>query len=170
MRTEDAAGNPPKRGVLNIMKGSGHETSTTPVSSTAKKEKRVKPDTAGLTERRVVTPRSDLIVVRVEEASSKRNILNHEKASTLIAKIATATRKPGAERAAIFRSRIGKKVYAYSVCPTDLSKIVREDVEGNRMVGHLVNGRFRALHSVQKDLDGTLAASASRSDTTPHVS
>jgi hypothetical protein len=129
------------------MKGSGKELSATPVSSTAKKAKLEKSGNADLIERRVATPRSDLFVVKVGKTPSKRNILNQEKASTLIAKIAMATRKPGVGRAAIFRSRIGKKVYAYSVCPTDLSKIVREDAKGNRMLGQLVNGRFRALHS-----------------------
>jgi hypothetical protein len=68
-----------------------------------------------------------------------------ERASTLVASLVKATRKPGTSREAIFNSSVGKKVFAYSVYPGDTTKIVREDASGKRSVGRLVNGRFRTL-------------------------
>ncbi|MCU1295911.1 MAG: hypothetical protein JWO91_189 [Acidobacteriaceae bacterium] len=96
-------------------------------------------------ERRVATPRADLIVVKVGDRYFKHPVRAQEKASTFVAKIAKATRKPGTSRKSIFRSSVGKTVYAYSVYPRDTTKIVRENAKGERTVGRLVNGRFRAL-------------------------
>ena len=63
--------------------------------------------------------------------------------------ISKAIRKKGIQREAIFVGRASspKKVYAYSVLPSDTSKIVREAADGSIRVGHLRNGQFRALKS-----------------------
>jgi hypothetical protein len=100
---------------------------------------------SGRGERIVATPRSDLFVIRVGKPNTERVVPAAEKASTLVSKIVKATRKPGTNRTAIFRSSKGKTVYAYSVAPSDVTKIVREDAAGRKIVGRLVNGRFRAL-------------------------
>jgi len=95
--------------------------------------------------RYIATPRSDLIVVKVGESRSRRAILDNEKASFLVSKIVKATSKPGTNRGTIFNSSLGKRVYAYSVCPKDTNKIIREDSSGKVTVGRFVNGSFRAL-------------------------
>ncbi len=68
-----------------------------------------------------------------------------ESSESLLTGIARATRKPGIKRADVFRRGSGRKIYAYSVMPSDTSKIVREDAAGAKTVGKLVNGRFVAL-------------------------
>jgi ABC-type phosphonate transport system ATPase subunit len=62
-----------------------------------------------------------------------------------VASLAKATRKPGTSRDRIFNSSIGKRVFAYSVDPGDITKIVREDASGKKTLGRLVNGRFRTF-------------------------
>jgi hypothetical protein len=96
-------------------------------------------------ERRVATPRADLIVVKIGEPYFKRDVLTREKPSSLVAKIAKAIRKPGTSRQVIFRSSVGKKVYVYSVDPRDTTKIIRENANGQKKIGRLVNGRFRPV-------------------------
>lgn len=100
-----------------------------------------------LHEQRMTTPRSDLLVVRLGNPGTKRSVAQGETASSLVGKIAKAIRKPGISRDVVFRSTIGKRVYAYSVSPSDLTKIVREDSAGVKTIGRLVNGRFRTLRT-----------------------
>lgn len=96
-------------------------------------------------EYRVATPRADLIVVRRGKLRSGAAPRESEKSSALIDGIAKATRKPGISRDIVFTSRRGKRVYAYSVFPGDLSKIVREDASGKKTIGRLVHGEFKPL-------------------------
>ncbi len=98
-------------------------------------------------EQRVPTPRRDLIVVRVGPARSRAKLSDKETSGSLIRGIAKATRKPGIQRTVIFRSRTGKQVYAYSVYPQDVTKIVREDKNGKKSLGRFVNGQFKALRT-----------------------
>jgi hypothetical protein len=120
-----------------------------PTNSPSSKAKRVNfecPNKSSVTERRyIATPRSDLIVVKVGENRSKRVVRDKEKASFLVSKIVKATSKPGTNRKTIFNSRLGKRVYAYSVCPKDTNKIIREDSSGKVTVGRFANGSFRVL-------------------------
>lgn len=96
-------------------------------------------------EYRVATPRADLIVVRRGKSKSGAGLREAETSSALIDGIAKATRKPGISRDIVFKSRRGKRVYAYSVYPGDVTKIVREDANGKKTVGRLVHGEFKAL-------------------------
>ena len=101
------------------------------------------------TEYRVATPRADLVVVRRGKSKSKSGtpLRDTEKSGALIDGIARVTRKPGISRDIVFKSRRGKRVYAYSVYPADTTKIVREDAEGRKTLGRLVHGEFKALRS-----------------------
>jgi hypothetical protein len=96
-------------------------------------------------ERRIVTPRADLIVVRLGKSKTEAVLRESEKSSVLIDGIAKATRKPGIRREVVFKSRRSKPVYAYSVYPSDVTKIVREDAQGHKTIGRVISGKFRAL-------------------------
>ena len=83
-------------------------------------------------------------------AKSKRLKLSrreNEETSSLVDGILKATRKPGIHRDVVFRAPSGKRVYAYSVYPPDTSKIVREDANGRKTLGRLVQGKFKTLRS-----------------------
>jgi hypothetical protein len=120
-------------------------TSSRSSSSTAKRDRTPRLETIGPKERRISTPRSDLLVVKIGRPKSKEAVSVREKASALVAGLVKATRKPGTSRERIFNSSVGKRVFAYSVYAGDTTKIVREDASGKRSVGRLVNGRFRSL-------------------------
>ena len=120
-------------------------TSSRSSSSTAKRDRTARMETIGPKEGRISTPRPDLLVVKIGRPKSKEAVSVREKASTLVAGLVRATRKPGTSRERIFNSSAGKRVFAYSVYAGDTTKIVREDASGNRSVGRLVNGRFRSL-------------------------
>jgi len=113
--------------------------------SSAKKGRTLSLKKAGPKERRVSTPRPDLVVVKIGRPKSVETVSEREKASNLVASLVRATRKPGTSRDTIFHSSVGKRVFAYSVYPGDPTKIVREDASGMTSVGRLVNGRFRVL-------------------------
>jgi len=70
-----------------------------------------------------------------------------ERASNLVPKIARAFREPGAEREALFRKLRPTRmtVYAYSIDPTDVTRIVREAEDGSKTVGRIVGKRFVPL-------------------------
>lgn len=70
-----------------------------------------------------------------------------ESSGPLVSRIVQASRKPGIKREVIFKKGASKRIYAYSVLPSDPSKMVREDAKGKRAVGRLANGRFRVLKS-----------------------
>lgn len=114
------------------------------VKSESVKGKRRLPES---TEHRVATPRADLIVVRLGKSKSGAVLRETEKSSALIEGIAKATREPGIRREVVFKSRRGRPIYAYSVYPTDVTKIVREDAQGQKTLGRFVGGEFRALRS-----------------------
>lgn len=98
-------------------------------------------------EQRVPTPRRDLIVVRVGPARARVKLSDKEMSGSLIRGISQATRKPGIQRTTIFRSRTGKQVYAYSIHPHDITKIIREDQKGTKTIGRFVNGQFKTLRA-----------------------
>ena len=94
-------------------------------------------------ERRLETPRSDLVVIKVGRRLDKLQVLPNERAPVLVAKVAKAMSKPGLTRAQIFQGA-SRKVYAYSVYTKDPSKVVREDSTGRKTVGRFIGGRFRS--------------------------
>ncbi len=98
-------------------------------------------------EHRVATPRADLVVVRFGKSRAGGALRETEKSGALIDGIAKATRKPGISRDIVFKARKGKRVYAYSVFPSDVTKIVREDAKGRKTIGRLVQGEFKALRA-----------------------
>jgi hypothetical protein len=102
--------------------------------------------TRGKKEARVIsTPRPDLYLLRLGDRKTQKDALKPaERASTMLPKLGKAINKPGINRDKIFRGASGQVVYAYSVHPQDPALFVREDAQGNRTVGRLVNGRFRA--------------------------
>lgn len=70
--------------------------------------------------------------------------------ASLLPKLVKVITRPGIDRAKLFESATGRTVYAYSVYAEDTSKLVREDVHGNKSVGRLVNGRFRVHRVLSK--------------------
>ena len=70
-----------------------------------------------------------------------------DQASNLVPRIARALKSPGIDRSVIFTKIRPTKltVYAYSVDPNDVTRIVRESEDGSKTVGHLVGNRFRPL-------------------------
>jgi hypothetical protein len=77
----------------------------------------------------------------------KDRLVRPEDKKTLVLGIVAATRKAGVDRSVVFGSGTSKKVYAYSVLPSDPSKIVREAEDGSRIIGRVRNGQIRALRA-----------------------
>ena len=96
-------------------------------------------------EHRVATPRGDLFVLRLGKLKAIAGSRQPEKSDVLIDNMMKAALKPGFRRDTVFRPK--RRVYAYSVCPEDVSKIVREDANGKKTLGRLVQGRFRPSRS-----------------------
>jgi hypothetical protein len=96
-------------------------------------------------EYRVATPRGDLFVLRLGKSKAIAGSRGPEKSDVLIDNMMKAALKPGFRRDTVFRPE--KRVYAYSVYPEDISKIVREDANGKKTLGRLVQGRFRPSRS-----------------------
>jgi hypothetical protein len=88
-----------------------------------------------------------LVVVKIGRPKAEPVVADTEKASTLVANLLEATRKPGTSREGIFNSSVGKRVFAYSIDPKDTTKIIREDATGKTSVGRFRNGRFQALRA-----------------------
>ncbi len=64
--------------------------------------------------------------------------------TVLLKKAAQALNKPGIDKSVVFRGPKADKIYAYSLDPQDPTKVVREAANGDRAVGRLVGGSFRA--------------------------
>lgn len=122
-------------------------SSTAPLNG--RKGSTVKANAGSIVERRVATPRPDLVVVKIGDRHQKPAVSLKEKAPGVIARVVRVLNRPGTDRKRIFRSTSGKTVYAYSIDSKDTSKVVREDVSGQRTVGRLVSGKFRALTSAK---------------------
>lgn len=67
-----------------------------------------------------------------------------DSAEVMVPKLGKALRKPGISKQAVFRGRTPERIFAYSVLPRDVTKIVREAADGTRTVGRVVGGKFRA--------------------------
>jgi hypothetical protein len=98
-------------------------------------------------ERRLATPNGELLVIKIESHAEKRRSHTAGNASGVLAKLAKAMARPGVNKSRVFRSAVGKPVYAYFVYSEDPTKIVREDSSGHQAIGRFSGGRFRATTS-----------------------
>ena len=89
-------------------------------------------------EYRLATPRADSFFVRLGKSKSSATPREAEKSGALIDGLIKATRKPGFRREVVFRPNKDKGVYAYSIYPGDVTKIVREDANGKKTLGRLI--------------------------------
>lgn len=85
--------------------------------------------------------------VQVTDRRSGAQLRESETSTALIDGISMVMWTPGIKRDSVFGTGKQRKVFAYSVLPTDLTKIVREDSRGKRMIGHLVDGQFKAIRA-----------------------
>jgi hypothetical protein len=92
-------------------------------------------------------PSLDKEVVLVRVGSAKRpprSVIRSEEAEVMVRKLGKALSKPGIGKQVVFRAHAPGKAFAYSVCPEDMTKVVREAVDGTRTVGRVVGCKFRA--------------------------
>jgi hypothetical protein len=88
---------------------------------------------------------ADFVLVRINSRLGSGTVRAADKAEVLVNKAAVALRKPGIDKASVFRGATPQKVFAYSALPGDTSKVVRESFDGTRLVGRFgLDGRFRA--------------------------
>ena len=93
--------------------------------------------------RPVATLGRGMTLVKVGKAP--RPVVRPEDSTTvLVKKAARALNRPGIARSDVFRGPDAAKVFAYSVYPQDPTQVIREAADGTKVVGRLVDGRFRA--------------------------
>lgn len=81
----------------------------------------------------------------VKVGKAPRAVVRPEDNTTvLLKKAARALNKPGIDRAVVFRGPNAAKIFAYYAYPQDPTQVVREAADGTKVVGRLVEGRFRA--------------------------
>lgn len=85
----------------------------------------------------------DLFLVRIGNKVTETPA--DQEAGPLLLKVGKALSKPGVRREAVFGTQPKKNFYAYSLDPTDPTRMVREDAEGNKSIGRMVDGKFRKL-------------------------
>lgn len=93
--------------------------------------------------RLIATSYADLFLVRIGDPITETPA--GEAAGPLLRRIGKALSKPGVRREAVFGTQPKKNFYAYSLDPTNPTRMIREDAEGNRTVGRMVDGRFRKV-------------------------
>jgi hypothetical protein len=97
---------------------------------------------------KIPTLNDNLVLVRLSAAHASANspakLETRERASSLVLKAVKALAKPGIRRETVFGHGSGRGIYAYSVYPADITKILRESADGQMVVGRMVGGRFRA--------------------------
>ena len=93
--------------------------------------------------RLITTSRSDLFLVRIGDPVTETP--GDEQAGPLLRMVGKALSKPGVRREAVFGARPKKNFYAYSLDPTNPARMVREDADGNKTVGRMVDGKFRKV-------------------------
>ncbi len=87
------------------------------------------------------------VLVPVEGRQPARAMRLEDSASELVAKAVRALRKPGIDRAVVFRDATRRGIYAYSVDPADPSRVIREAADGTSTIGRLIDGRFKPVKS-----------------------
>ncbi|MGO4605425.1 hypothetical protein AB4142_03750 [Variovorax sp. 2RAF20] len=93
--------------------------------------------------RSVATLGRGMALVKVGKAP--RAVVRPEDNTTeLLKKAARALDKPGIDRSVVFRGPNAARIFAYSAYPQDPTQVVREAADGTKVIGRLVDGRFRA--------------------------
>lgn len=92
------------------------------------------------------TPSADLFLVKLG-ARPRGNVPSDQTVKTLMPRLAQAISKPGIRRESVFRNGCRRTVYAYSMNPANAEQLVREDAQGRRTLGRMVNGRFIPVRS-----------------------
>lgn len=88
------------------------------------------------------------VVLNTATPGTKRERLHSESSESLAEKAGKALSKPGLSRESVFGTvaKGGRHaIYAYSVLPSDPTKIVRESFDGQKTIGRVVGGSFRKL-------------------------
>lgn len=81
-------------------------------------------------------------LVRVGASTKKASAPREGEAATvLVTRAGQALKKPGIGRETVFKPGRAP-VFAFSVDPSDPSRVIREAADGSRKTGRLVNGRF----------------------------
>lgn len=93
--------------------------------------------------RSVATLGQGMALVKIGKSASA--VVRPEDSTTvLLKKAARALSKPGIDKSVVFRGPGAARIYAYSVDPKDPTKLIRKAANGERTVGRLVGGSFRA--------------------------
>jgi hypothetical protein len=90
------------------------------------------------------TSRPDLYLLRVGAHPAKKAPAD-QAAGPLLRKVGRALAKPGVDRETVFGASPKRTAYAYSLDPTNPTRMVREDSAGNKTIGRMVNGAFRKI-------------------------
>lgn len=103
-------------------------------------------DTAGrlVQGRSVATLGSGMALVKIGK-TAKGAVRPEDETTVLVKKAARALNKPGIDRSVVFQGPNAAKIFSYSVYPQDTTKVIRESANGARVVGRLVDGKFRAI-------------------------
>lgn len=94
--------------------------------------------------RSVATLGRGLALVKVGKAA-RVPVRPEDETTVLVKKAAQALDKPGIAADDVFKGPDAQKIFAYAAYPQDPSKIVRKASDGSFVIGHLVDGKFRAL-------------------------
>ncbi len=94
--------------------------------------------------RTVATLGRGMALVKIGRAA-KAVVRPEDKTTVLVKKAAKALNKPGINKSTVFLGPNATKIFAYSVYPKDPTKVIRETVDGTRVIGRMVNGKFRAV-------------------------
>jgi hypothetical protein len=94
--------------------------------------------------RLLATSREDLYLVRVGIKPVTETPAD-QLAGPLLQRLGKALSKPGISRDAVFGASPKRNAYAYSVDPSNVERVIREDAAGNRTVGRMTNGVFRKI-------------------------
>jgi hypothetical protein len=84
----------------------------------------------------------EFVLVRVKKTGPREATRPSDSAKTLMGKAGKALNKPGLPKASVFTG--SKRIYAYSIDPTDPTRLIRESPDGERQTVRMVNGRFVA--------------------------
>jgi hypothetical protein len=97
---------------------------------------------------RVLVAFSNGLVLIDTETHGPAQVRPDETAAAIGKRLGQALKNIRLSRKVIFGSGKGRrKVYAYSVHPTDATLIVRESFDGKRTSGRMVDGKFRAVRT-----------------------
>lgn len=101
-------------------------------------------------QRQIQTPRGDMVIVRIGGEVATKTAPADQKAKFLLVKFGRALSKPGVSRTEVFGAgKSAKTVYAYSLDPKDPTMIIREDAQGKRAHGKVVDGTFKSVGTVR---------------------